>query len=315
MTKQLIQASQKPLLSQQHGYSYFANLLMDLDISTATFMDYSSRLEKFVQFALSYDVVPINIFLEYKRHLQADTSLSVSSKNKYLTVARLVLREGWRRGAWKTDITAGVKGFRQSKKHKKYGINDADMAKLKEWIEFRERNKPLRYQLTPFIRIKSLIMLLAYQGLRQIEIVRLDIADFSAVDGTLLVRGKGSDDKERIYLHPEVVSALNEYVALSNKKSGAMFYSLSNSSVGSRLTTRGLRSIVSKVLERLGIEASVHGFRHYFVTKLLKEMNGDVMTVMRYSRHKSLDMLQVYNDAVVEKDDLPRFNEVFAGTL
>lgn len=47
----------------------------------------------------------------------------------------------------------------------------------------------------------------------------------------------------------------------------------------------------------------MHGFRHYFVTHLLKSF--DVGTVRKFSRHKSLDMLIVYDDEVnlAEKKD------------
>lgn len=33
--------------------------------------------------------------------------------------------------------------------------------------------------------------------------------------------------------------------------------------------------------------------------------------VSKYSRHRSIQMLEVYNDEIIRKQDLPRFYEVF----
>jgi len=57
------------------------------------------------------------------------------------------------------------------------------------------------------------------------------------------------------------------------------------------------------LFKKLGINKTVHGFRHYFITRLLGEF--DVGTVRKFSRHKSLDMLIVYDDEVnlAEKKD------------
>ena len=57
---------------------------------------------------------------------------------------------------------------------------------------------------------------------------------------------------------------------------------------------------VGGLCRELGIEKTVHGFRHFYVTELLKSM--DVRDVRKFSRHRSLEMLMVYDDEVsVEK--------------
>ncbi len=50
-------------------------------------------------------------------------------------------------------------------------------------------------------------------------------------------------------------------------------------------------------------DKTVHGFRHYFITHPLKSF--DVGRVKEFSRHKSLDMIIVYDDEVnlAEKKD------------
>lgn len=62
---------------------------------------------------------------------------------------------------------------------------------------------------------------------------------------------------------------------------------------------RGFRNLFNE----LGINKTIYGFRHYFTTHLLKSF--DVNTVRKFTRHKSLNMLIIYNDEVnmAEKKD------------
>ena len=85
----------------------------------------------------------------------------------------------------------------------------------------------------------------------------------------------------------------------------------SNNSKAKRLSVRGLRKIVTSLLRELNIDKNIHGFRHYFVTTLVKNYKGDLLEVARYTRHKSLEMLQVYNDNIKQKADLPRYYKSF----
>jgi integrase len=104
---------------------------------------------------------------------------------------------------------------------------------------------------------------------------------------------------------------IKAYLKSNKLADGALFTSQSNSSKQKRLTTRGLRGIVKAVFNRLGIDKSVHGTRHFFITQLIKSYKGDLLKVSLYSRHKNIETLQVYNDDINLKADLPRYYEVF----
>lgn len=69
--------------------------------------------------------------------------------------------------------------------------------------------------------------------------------------------------------------------------------------------------IIKALLNDLGIDGSTHGFRHFFTTKLIKSYKGELLTVSKYTRHRSIQMLEVYNDEVIKQEDLPRFYSVF----
>jgi integrase len=276
-----------------------------LDVSEATRKDYKYRIGMFLGF-IEDKGLNRNSFLEFKRYLRERTDYTVATKNKYLATAKIFLKELNRQGVLPADITQNIKTFKQSKKHKRDGLNDKEINRLSIML----RGLPETQQNT---RLKVVISLLALQGLRQIEITRLDVRDIDFVSKTALVKGKGQDDKEPISLHPETIKHLKEYLKLNQIKDGALLVSRSNNHKNKRLTTRALRQLVKESLSNLEIEKTTHGFRHYFTTTLIKTYKGDLLEVAQYTRHKSLEMLQVYNDNIKKEADLPRYYKAFSG--
>ena len=137
----------------------------------------------------------INTYLEFKRYLGNLPYYSVSTKNKYLTTARIYLKELNRIGKLPQDITQNIKCFRQNQKHKKDGITQQEMDRIMEAVADMQKSKDST-------RLRAILSLLALQGLRQVEVVRLDVKDIDLVGKTAQVLGKGRDDKETINLHP-----------------------------------------------------------------------------------------------------------------
>jgi integrase/recombinase XerC len=276
-----------------------------LDVRETTRTDYKYRIGLFLDFVEGKGFNR-NSFLAFKRELAERADLAISTKNKYLTTARVFLKELNRQGAIPADITQNIKTFNQSKKHKTDGLTDEEITALTEKIkQFPE--------IPPTTRLKAILVLLTLQGLRQIEVIRLEVKDLDFIGRTALIQGKGQDDKELINLHPETCKTLQEYLRSNKIADGALFTSQSNNHKNKRLTTRALRGIVKGYLNTLGINKTTHGFRHYFTTKLIKTYKGDLLEVAQYTRHKSLEMLQVYNDNIKRQADLPRYYETFNG--
>lgn len=292
------QVINKPTLLQQAE-----TLFNSMDITENTKNEYLRRLPMFFDF-VEKEGFTINTFMDYKKYLSTLPYYSISTKNKYLTTARIFLKELNRIGQIPQDITQNIKCFRQSIKHKKDGISDNEMEKIMQKVTDLPRNGEN-------IRLKALLSLLSLQGLRQVEIARLDVADIDLVNKTAWVLGKGRDEKEQIHLQPATVKALKEYMNYCKIKDGALFVSTSRNSTNKRLTTRSIRGIIKEFLTSLNIDKTTHGFRHYFTTTLIKTYKGDLTEVSRYTRHKSLEMLQVYNDRIAEQEDLPRFYNAF----
>ncbi|MGA2143145.1 MAG: tyrosine-type recombinase/integrase [Brevinematales bacterium] len=264
----------------------FGMILNRLDISKETKKDYLFRIKPFIAFIQS-NGLKNDSFIDYKRHLQDRKDLSISSKNKYLTASRIVLSELSRTGKI-PDITKGIKCFKQDKGHKKDGLNNAEIEKVTAYLNRLDSGLKAA-------RLKAWFTLLALQGLRQIEIIRLDVTDIDLKNGIAHVQGKGRDDKEIIFLNPSTVKAIGEYIKLSGVKSGALFYSLGNRK-SERINSITIKRVFQDIFKVLEINKTVHGFRHYFITTLLNKM--ETRDVRKFSRHKNLEMLIVYDDEI-----------------
>lgn len=140
-----------------------------LDVNESTRAEYKLRICLFLDFVKDKEF-NFNIFLEFKRYLAERADFSVSTKNKYLIASRIFLKEFHRCGLLTSDITQNVKTFKQDRKHKKDGLNDEEIRLLTERI----RQLPATPQNT---RLKAILALLTLQGLRQIEVVRLDVKE------------------------------------------------------------------------------------------------------------------------------------------
>jgi site-specific recombinase XerD len=303
---QLASRSEDPTILLAAAYDW---MLRHMDVSEGTIADYSGRLKPFIEYVAAHGLTEDSL-LSYKRLLASDKSLSISTKNKKLTVARLLLRELHRRGHLARDITLGIKGFQQTKKHKLSGLDNGDIALLREWVSTNCDHSPKNLRLT------CMLLLLAYHGLRQIELCRLDYEDIDFANSTVLIQGKGRDDKEVIHLNPEVTAMLRRYCKAYHIANGRLFFSISNNtSNGKSLTTRGLRASITRLFNQLGIHKNVHGLRHWYVSHLVQEFPGDLFLVMSFSRHRSLDQLQVYNDSITHAKAYPQHDKAFEQTL
>ncbi len=264
------------------------NVFDTLDITEATKQDYLARLPRFIAFVQSRGV-DRNLLLNYKQSLRDDVSLGVSSKNKYLVAARIALRELYRQGKLKVDLSVGVKSFQQSNKHKVIGLNREEVELICNHLQ--ALGDSLRN-----IRLKVIVALLLFQGLRQIEICRLDVEDIDLANNRIYIIGKGRADREPIHIHPETHKVLTQYLRSSQVKYGPLFTHLNRQSRGIRLSTRGLRMIFQDLLESLDIHKTTHGTRHYFTTELIRHFQSDLATVAKFTRHSSIEMLIIYND-------------------
>lgn len=159
------------------------------------------------------------------------------------------------------------------------------------------------------VRDHALIRLMLDMGLRRAECVGLDLAHYDAEARTLSILGKKRSDREKLTVPEPTAAALNAWVAARGRKAGPLFVNLDRRTLKTltdadetqplpRLTGRSVaRNVVAKAAQRAGITVAVrpHGLRHTAITHAL-DMGRDMRDVAKFSRHRSLQTLVVYDD-------------------
>lgn len=275
-------------------------ILERLDISSNTKKDYRYRADIFLKH-IDLNGLHVNTFVEFKQSLK-DMELSVSSKNKYLTTARVLLKELNRIGYIPQDITQNIKSFRQGRLHKKIGVTEEEMGLLITKLGSMEDTEKT-------LRLKAMFSLLAFQGLRTIEVVNIELVHMNMVEGNVKIKGKGKDDMETVHLSPQTVRAIENYIRVSGIVEGSLFQN-QGCDRGAKISTRTLQREVEALFKFCDIEKTVHGLRHYYITSLLQNM--DIRDVRKFSRHSNLDMLVVYDDELDLENMKEEVHECFS---
>ena len=136
-------------------------------------------------------------------------------------------------------------------------------------------------------------------GIRNSELVGIQLDDIRWSNGAILVRGKGK--KERYVPFGEAAAAAIEgYLPtrqqlLQGKKSKASSRALLLSRRGTPLTTRSVGRIVKQIAVAKGLSPDVHPhtLRHAFGTHLLEE-GADLRAIQELLGHERLSTTQRY---------------------
>lgn len=145
-------------------------------------------------------------------------------------------------------------------------------------------------------RDRALVRLLYDLALRRGEVVRLDLEDVDLERGTVAVLGKGRTGKVLLTLPEPTKDALAAWLRHRGEEPGALFVTFDRGHRGARLTSTGLYLVVRELGLRTGRVVRPHGLRHAAITTALDATNGNIRAVQRFSRHRDLRILNVYDD-------------------
>ena len=278
--------------------------------SETTIANYRRHSRHFLAFCRRSGGLQPDSVLAFKNHLAKRADLSVGSKNQFLAVAKIYTAALFNLKLMPIDISKDItgkpiKGFKDNGLHKKDGFSPAELAAIRAALAglgggFADA------------RLKAIVAMLLTQGLRSAELLAIDFEDIELKAKTARILGKGRDAKERIYLTDASVAALKDWLAAANIRSGAVFVNTR----GGRLSRSGLKKLIRLFLEGLGIAGhSAHSFRHSFVDALVASdrYRGRYDQIMRFTRHKSIDMIAVYASEIDMRAEQPHFSAVFDG--
>lgn len=191
------------------------------------------------------------------------------------------------------SVVRGPRGAQARGIHKRAALSDQEVRKLFEMTGGDETA----------IRDRAVFGLIAYSGLREVEISRADLDHLGAREGrqVLWVHGKGAAAASRyIFLQPAAELHLGRWLAVRGETAGPLFGSLSRQNPGERISTRAVRGIWLKRKRQAGIVGkgkTLHSLRHSAITKAIHE-GADLLSVQAMARHKSFDTtLGYYHEA------------------
>jgi integrase/recombinase XerC len=94
-------------------------------------------------------------------------------------------------------------------------------------------------------------------------------------------------------------ASLSAWLEVRGTEPGPLFLNLdraSSSHANRRLSPTSVNRILGELGERLGFELRPHGLRHAAITQALELTNGNYRAVARFSRHRDIRVLNVYDD-------------------
>jgi integrase/recombinase XerC len=268
---------------------------------------YIRNVEHFMAFIQAGGV---NAFtLERYRKALEDVPVANRTKNSYLAAAKALCKQATKYGILPVDITANVKGFDVSRGHVKDGLSEAEVVKVFRYIQNIKDDHKRR-------KLEAIFHLLAGEGLRQMEIRNLHTDDVNTADQYIRIRRKGKTEKETFFITPSSTRALEAYMA--DIPRGWLFPS--SFKQGEPITLRYLRKLFTcpkyGVFAKCGIDGrSLHGFRHYNITKTLQLTNGNLSRTRKRSGHAGNQMLVVYDDERLSKEDVVELDHGFRKVL
>ncbi|NLL44508.1 MAG: tyrosine recombinase XerC [Mollicutes bacterium] len=276
------------------------------------FINYLKNVKNYSNYTINNYKTDLTTFYQFLNKEGIDNIKDVDYK-----VIRLYLQELYDKKFAKKTVSRHISSlrsfFKYLLKEKVIKVNPTTLIsnpkedkKLPTFLYYPELEKLLNIpdKKTPLGQRDALILELLYStGIRVSELVNIKLSDVNRYNMTIKILGKGN--KERYVLFGNVCLELLEHYLndgriklLNNKNSD---YLLLNKN-GSKLTDRGVRVIIEKVLKKGSLKnhISPHVLRHTFATHMLDE-GADLKTVQELLGHANLATTQVYTHVSNER--------------
>ncbi len=220
--------------------------------------------------------------------LWAGGDLSRASLNRMMSCLRSFFRFLCRRGYLAENPAAALPGIKGRRNLPRF----LHVEEMEAVLAVPDPTTPLG------MRDLALMELLYATGFRVAELTSLDIGDVNLRRRVARVTGKGGHERE-VPVGRLALQAVARYLEAGRgvlaAKSGSVTGALFVNHRGGRLTPRGVRDIVARLVTRaaLGKSVSPHVFRHSFATHLL-EGGADLRVVQELLGHASISTTQIY---------------------
>lgn len=260
-------------------------------LSPATLKTYRRGLEMFVSWIAESGKTPTTSSLRRFRFEMAE-SYAAQSVNVWLSAVRSFFSFLVATDRLPNNPASEIKGVRRSnsRRHKRDALAPSEVIAILDTCD----------DSTKGIRDRAMITLMAYCALRVVEVHRANIENLSSQAGRMILEvwGKGRSEADEIVVVPssqevvirEWVSERSQLRTQDDEIGDPLFVSLSNRSLGHRLSRRSVRELVSDKISQVGAvgDVSPHSLRHSAITGAI-DGGATPMQVRAMARHSSFE--------------------------
>lgn len=263
-----------------------------LDVSDDTKYCYVSSVKYFLNWLVKNNIERVNrqVVLDYKRYLK-NTYTSASTINQYLCGVRVLFQYLETMGI--PNVMSTIKSVKQNRNHKKLPLTKQQALQIQNNIDRSTLKGKRDY---------AIYQLCLRNGLREVELMRANIEDLDVRDNEhiLYIQGKFQNEKNTfIVLCSTVMSAINDYLVARGayKVSDPLFIGLATNKPNTRLTTRSIRRILTKLLvdnDCKNTRVTPHSLRHTSISSLTRASGNDVLQAQIFARHSDINTTTIY---------------------
>ncbi len=287
----IVLADNNEIVSQAITPDLYSSFLKYLDTSERTVETYTKALHQFSNWLETNGISQPtrNDIIRYRDELKA--SHKPATVQNYIVAVRLFFQWTAEAGIY-PNIADHIKGAKIDKGHKKDYLTSEQVQRVLKLADGDDIESLRNY---------AILALMFTGGLRTIEVSRADVGDIKPLGNNtvLYIQGKGHEEKnDYVKIVPEVDTAIRKYLTERGKynNQSPLFASLSNNSMGKRLTTRSISGIVKKAMVDAGYNSdrlTAHSTRHTAVTLALLN-DRSLEEVQQFARHSSINTTMIY---------------------
>lgn len=146
------------------------------------------------------------------------------------------------------------------------------------------------------VRDAAIIAVMYAGGLRRDEVVSLQVEDYNATTGRLVIQGKGHKERTT-YLNNGAADALADWLAARGSEAGALFPPVNKGGIADNrpMTAQAIYNLLQKRAQEAGVKSfSPHDLRRTFVSDLL-DAGADIATVAKMAGHANVQTTARYD--------------------
>lgn len=272
----------------------FATYLKQQEVRDKTIKSYLATVQEYRQWHAGLpeqeNEISQLLLLEYKSYLKTVRKNHPKTINKKLA--------GIRKWLEYLQATGQFKGIIQIKDEALSELERLREPKYLDKDEVREIRKAIEKEPNGFLRDRDrcMIYLMLYLGLRQEEVINLQISDIIRTAGkqkVIIREGKGGFYAELPLESVELRKALDQWM---EQRSQSRFADSPYLFVSRRTPKAGKRAVV-KMIERIrktsGIEFTCHQLRHTYGKRIIDE-TGNIKKAQELLRHRHTSSTEIY---------------------